>query len=62
MKVLTLFAHFTDEQYKTLSEKYPSEQSLKIFLSGKLSEEIFIEVEQIKNDRIINELSKELKL
>lgn len=62
MKVLQIFAHFTDEQYKILSEKYPSEVSLKILLGEKLLREIYLEVEQIKNDKALSVLSAERKL
>lgn len=62
MKVLQLFAHFTDEQWALLREKYPSEQSLKILLGEKLIREIIIEVEQIKNDKALSALQEAVKL
>lgn len=62
MKVFTLFAHFTDEQYKSLSEKYPGETALKIFLHEKLTGEVLKEVEQIKNDKALAVLGATEKL
>lgn len=62
MKVISLFVHFDESQYALLQEKYPGEVGVKIFLHQKISEEIFIEVEQIKNDKALAVLGATEKL
>ena len=53
MKVLQIFAHFSDEQWKLLVDRYPNEQALKVFLHERLTGEIKKEVDDIKLDKAL---------
>lgn len=64
MKVLQLFAHFTDEQYRLLTKEHKDEIMIKIFLTTHLSKAIKNECERIKEEdfKTIDLLDKETKL
>lgn len=62
MKVLQLFAHFTPEEYALLLEKYKDEGTVKNFLWITLKSSIKKECEEIKDEKIFNQLSQEEKL
>lgn len=48
MKVLNLFIHFTDEQYRLLMKEHKDEVMLKTFLGAEISKSVVKEVERIK--------------
>lgn len=64
MKVLNLFIHFTDEQYRLLMKEHKDEVMLKTFLGAEVSKAIVKEVERIKEEEFksICLLDNEVKL
>lgn len=58
MKIMHLFPHFSDEQYRLLLSKYKDETMIKAFLGAEISKAVIKE----EDFKTIDLLNKEIKL